>query len=419
MSSSDLAISVRGLCKSYVIAREQQRHITLAEAILARLTNPFFRSRTETFWALKDVSFDVHRGDVVGIIGRNGAGKSTLLKILSRITEPTRGEIDLYGHVGSLLEVGTGFHPELSGRENIFLNGAILGMTRAEIRRQFDAIVEFAGVEKFLETPVKRYSSGMYVRLAFAVAAHLNPEILVIDEVLAVGDAEFQKKCLGKMSDVARQGRTVLFVSHNMNAVQSLCSRCIWLQSGAVAGDGEARSVIPDYLAHGQEQTIWVADEAYGSLKNEYFNPTRFELVDSELKTLARPVGADEKIGVLVEGDIETMHSALVVGFAIYSLDGQVMFWSQQTDEHPDQWPVLEKGHNRLLAWLPCHFLNEGDFRVELNISLHWLQWLCQPGVNAPALKLSIRGGLSKSPHWIAARPGLTAPVLPFTRLAT
>jgi lipopolysaccharide transport system ATP-binding protein len=235
---SDIAISVRGLGKSYTIAHNVEQHSTLAETMLSRIRRPFQRPQRETFWALNDVSFDIKKGDVVGVIGRNGAGKSTLLKILSRITEPTRGEIDLYGRVGSLLEVGTGFHPELSGRENIYLNGAILGMTRAEIRKQFDAIVDFAGVEKFLDTPVKRYSSGMYVRLAFAVAAHLQTEILMVDEVLAVGDAEFQKKCLGKIKDVARCGRTVLFVSHNIASINSLCSSCLVLKSGELAFAG-------------------------------------------------------------------------------------------------------------------------------------------------------------------------------------
>ena len=212
MSRSDLALSVRGLGKEYRIARSRaEAHSTLAESLLARARRPLRRAQHDTFWALKDVSFDVNKGDVVGVIGRNGAGKSTLLKVLSRITQPTTGEVKVWGRIGSLLEVGTGFHPELTGRENIFLNGAILGMTRPEIRREFDAIVDFAGVEKFLDTPVKRYSSGMYVRLAFAVAAHLNPEILIVDEVLAVGDAEFQRKCLGKMRDVAAGGRTVIF----------------------------------------------------------------------------------------------------------------------------------------------------------------------------------------------------------------
>lgn len=202
-------------------------------------------------WALRDVSFEVNRGEVVGIIGRNGAGKSTLLKILSRITSPARGCATLYGRVGSLLEVGTGFHPELSGRENIYLNGAILGMRRAEIDRKFDEIVAFSEVEKFLDTPVKRYSSGMYVRLAFAVAAHLEPEILIVDEVLAVGDAAFQKKCMGKMDDVAQEGRTILFVSHNMNAIQRLCSRSLLLEQGRLVKDGPTSEIIGQYLAEG------------------------------------------------------------------------------------------------------------------------------------------------------------------------
>jgi len=212
----------------------------------------------EEFWALRGVDFEIEKGEVVGIIGRNGAGKSTLLKILSRITEPTTGRVELRGRVASLLEVGTGFHPELSGRENIFLNGAILGMSRAEIRRKFDEIVAFAEVEKFLDTPVKHYSSGMYVRLAFAVAAHLEPEVLIIDEVLAVGDAEFQKKCSGRMGEVAREGRTVFFVSHNLGAVRSLCSRCIYLRGGAVAMDGPTEAVLEAYDndIHALDQTV-------------------------------------------------------------------------------------------------------------------------------------------------------------------
>src|SRR5881394_3516952 len=234
MRDRDLAISIRGLSKSYAVAHNAVRHSTLAEALLYKASHPLRREQAETFWALRDVSFDIHQGDVIGIIGRNGAGKSTLLKILSRITEPTAGEIDIFGRIGSLLEVGTGFHPELTGRENIFLNGTILGMSRREVARQFDAIVDFAGVEKFLDTPVKRYSSGMYVRLAFAVAAHLDPDILLIDEVLAVGDQEFQQKCLGKMKDVASHGRTVLFVSHNMQAVSLLCNRGVYLKAGEV-----------------------------------------------------------------------------------------------------------------------------------------------------------------------------------------
>src|SRR5438132_297001 len=254
---SDIAISVEQLSKSFKIDHEsigrrayRTLHddlIGLPKRLLSRLSRNG-RSTSEIFWALKNISFDVKQGEVVGIIGRNGAGKSTLLKILNRISEPTSGGADIYGRVGALLEVGTGFHRELTGRENIFLNGAILGMTRAEIRKKFDEIVAFAQVDQFLDTPVKRYSSGMYVRLAFAVAAHLDPEILLIDEVLAVGDAEFQKKCLTKMESVAaNEGRTVIFVSHSMPTISRLCPRVIWLRRGEIAEDGPAETVIQNY----------------------------------------------------------------------------------------------------------------------------------------------------------------------------
>lgn len=250
--SSEIAINVRGLTKEYTISKGGlEKESTLVETMLKRLRNPLKRATKETFSALSGIDMEIKKGEVVGIIGRNGAGKSTLLKVLSRITAPTVGEIDIYGRVGSLLEVGTGFHPELTGRENIFLNGAVLGMTRPEIRREFDAIVNFAGVESFLETPVKRYSSGMYVRLAFAVAAHLRTEILIVDEVLAVGDAEFQQKCLGKMREVAGgEGRTVLFVSHQMQSVRRLCDRGVLLNRGQVEHQGDIDSVVTRYLEY-------------------------------------------------------------------------------------------------------------------------------------------------------------------------
>ena len=266
MGDSETVIRVENLSKKYVIRHKATgRSDTLRDLLTAapqRLAKSLFGSRSaaiedgtrEEFWALKDVSFEVKRGEVVGIIGRNGAGKSTLLKVLSRITEPTSGRIALTGRVASLLEVGTGFHPELSGRENIFLNGAILGMTRSEVRRKFDEIVAFAEVEKFLDTPVKRYSSGMYVRLAFAVAAHLEPEILIVDEVLAVGDTEFQKKCLGRMKSVANEGRTVLFVSHNMSAVQSLCTRACYMAAGCLVFDGVTDDTLTVYSSSGNQQ---------------------------------------------------------------------------------------------------------------------------------------------------------------------
>ena len=280
MSESDVVIRVEGLGKKYALHHEKAERYTALRDVVARqakaagrLLNPFTlagqlrkaqrqaaESGEEEFWALKDVSFEIRRGERVGIIGRNGAGKSTLLKILSRITEPTTGRVEIRGRVASLLEVGTGFHPELTGRENIYLNGAILGMTRREIRAKFDEIVDFAEVEKFLDTPVKRYSSGMYVRLAFAVAAHLEPEILVVDEVLAVGDASFQKKCLGKMQDVAdAEGRTVIFVSHNMRAISDLCPKSLLLERGVVAATGNTDWCIRTYFcdALDGDKSIW------------------------------------------------------------------------------------------------------------------------------------------------------------------
>jgi lipopolysaccharide transport system ATP-binding protein len=264
----DAVISLEGIGKKYVIGHEAQREpYTALRDVIARTTKTFLRKagdtirgrpviegdKLEEFWALRDVSFEIKRGEVVGVIGRNGAGKSTLLRILSRITEPSEGRACITGRVASLLEVGTGFHPELTGKQNIFLNGAILGMAKAEVKNKFDEIVAFAEVERFLDTPVKRFSSGMYVRLAFAVAAHLEPEILIIDEVLAVGDVEFQKKCLGKMGDVASQGRTVLFVSHNMTAVRSLCSRALLLEEGRTAAEGEVDQVVNRYLSRGEK----------------------------------------------------------------------------------------------------------------------------------------------------------------------
>lgn len=282
-------IEVNNLSKSYIISHEGKERYTALRDVMAQKAKKIFSfpkslsvsgsATKEEFWALKDVSFKIEQGDRVGIIGRNGAGKSTLLKILSRITEPTAGEIKIKGRVASLLEVGTGFHPELTGRENIFLNGAILGMSRAEIRKHFDAIVDFAEVEKFLDTPVKRYSSGMYVRLAFAVAAHLEPEILIVDEVLAVGDMEFQKKCLGKMEDVSKnQGRTVLFVSHNLSAINTLCTNGMLLVKGMISCFGNINKVIEEYKAASGSKNEFNFSGAIAEEKRRYISNASIEL---------------------------------------------------------------------------------------------------------------------------------------------
>jgi lipopolysaccharide transport system ATP-binding protein len=415
---TEIAISVDKIGKRYQIADRRLRYDTLRDRIVDLVRRPFGAIGADparTFWALKDVSFEVKQGEVIGIIGRNGAGKSTLLKILSRISEPSEGGADVQGRVGSLLEVGTGFHPELTGRENVFLNGAILGMKRAETARKFDEIVAFAQVEQFIDTPVKFYSSGMYMRLAFAVAAHLEPDILIVDEVLAVGDAAFQKKCLGKMSDVARGGRTVLFVSHQMNAVKSLCSKALWLVGGEVAEFAATDGVVRRYLADEGDSSAWSSDGPPGEgLDNQHFSPRRFALVDSSLSLLEGSASADEKVGVLIEGDVVSPHSALTIGFAVTATTGELLFWSCATDQQQDRWPVYTKGRNRFVGWLPRHFLNEGDYVVELIVSLHFIQWLSEPGRNAPKVRLALRGGLSESPYWMNARPGLNAPLLEF-----
>ena len=421
---SDIAIRVENLGKRYRIGETQAAYRTIRESITGLVTAPARRLRAaargqsgwraaETMWALRDVNFEIRRGEIVGVIGRNGAGKSTLLKVLSRITEPTTGGGQIHGRVGSLLEVGTGFHPELTGRDNIFLNGAILGMRRVDIKRRFDEIVAFAEVDRFIDTPVKHYSSGMYLRLAFAVAAHLEPEILLVDEVLAVGDAQFQKKCLGKMEGVAKEGRTVLFVSHQMNAIQTLCLKCLWLTEGQVEAFGETRDIVGRYLRVEVSQNEWRSDGS-SPVRNPYFNPSRMAIVDRELNPFSRDVRGDEGFGVLIEGAAEVANVALTVGFAIHAAGGELLFWSLHTDVARDRWPPIRLGPNRLVAWVPPHFLNEGEYRVDLILSLHFQEWLSQPGVTAPSVGLSIKGGLSESPYWMMARPGLLGPVIPF-----
>jgi lipopolysaccharide transport system ATP-binding protein len=422
---SDVAIRVSGLSKRYRLGR-RAGYRTLRDSLAsaakapARLLRRSTREAAPTLWALKDVSFEVNHGEVVGIIGRNGAGKSTLLKVLSRITEPTDGRAETWGRLGSLLEVGTGFHPELTGRENVFMNGAILGMRNAEIRRKFDEIVSFAEVEKFIDTPVKHYSSGMYTRLAFAVAAHLEPEILVVDEVLAVGDAEFQKKCLGKMSEVAHQGRTVLFVSHNMNAIEQLCGSALLLERGQVAEySRDVRQVIKGYLfgrgGAGQQSTVW--ENAGAEFRNPWFAPARFHICDCDGRPVAPHQSNDADLWVQIEADVEVLDPALTVGYAVFSDDGHLLYWSYQTDSPPERWPRLETGRCVIRSRFPRRLLNEGAYRLELIGGLTFRQWLFEPGVNAPSITLTIQGGLSDSPLWMARRPGLLAPVIEWRRV--
>ena len=373
-------IEIRGLGKEYRLGRAFRHPDNLRELLQRKLTAPFRRRsngdlaapkiRDERFWALRDVSFDVQEGEVIGIIGRNGAGKSTLLKILSRITDPTEGVVKLRGRLASLLEVGTGFHPELTGRENIFLNGAILGMRRAEILSKFDEIVAFAEVEKFLDTPVKFYSSGMYVRLAFAVAAHLEPEILVIDEVLSVGDIAFQKKCLGKMSEVSRGGRTVLFVSHHMAAVENLCQRGIVLNRGHVDFEGSAKEAIHYYL-----NQLSGTEEASGHIIDLTDAPNRRSFVGKLLKRAelyngdGRPFKGGLPIGgclrVRIHFNLPNPTSSFNVGLGFNDLFGQRVFTAHSLFE-PDRSHGDRVGPQVFVCEIPSLTLTPGDYSVRV-----------------------------------------------------
>jgi lipopolysaccharide transport system ATP-binding protein len=369
---SNIVISVENLSKSYVIGhRSIEGHYMLRDVIAREARNfvrkgaDLFRGKqivqgdeVEEFWALRNVSFQVKEGEIVGIIGRNGAGKSTLLKILSRITEPTQGRVRLCGHVGSLLEVGTGFHSELTGRENIYLNGAILGMAQAEIRRKFDEIVAFAGVEKFLDTPAKRYSSGMYVRLAFAVAAHLEPEILIVDEVLAVGDAEFQTKCLGKMKDVSGRGRTVLFVSHNMSAITSLCTKALWMSDGDQKQFSDTTSVVSSYVA------------STGASKNGYMtkNYTKASVQLASVishdddGTQRNNFHGNEDIYISLNVRVQNQPQKFRMGIRVDSVKYGTIFTSCDADSQPIQ--IRNIGEYRISCKIPKLLLSPGVYTV-------------------------------------------------------
>jgi lipopolysaccharide transport system ATP-binding protein len=379
---TDIAIRVEDLGKCYRIGMAPERYKTLRDTIVAGVNAPIQRLRRGTsatsssttssiIWALRDISFEVRQGQVLGIVGRNGAGKSTLLKILSRVTEPTEGCAEIHGRVGSLLEVGTGFHPELTGRENIYLNGAILGMKRLEIDHKFDEIVDFSEVEKFIDTPVKRYSSGMYLRLAFAVAAHLEPEILVVDEVLAVGDAEFQRKCMGKMSDVAQAGRTVLFVSHNMSAVLRLTEESMVLDKGHLVYRAPTAQALDYYMAAGftgSGERTWTSAEI--PAESAPLAPMALRLRDRNGR-IVDTLHSTEPFTIEIEYRLDKAITGLRVGIYLLTMRGEYVFTSFDLDDPGkfEQYAARSAGHYISHCTIPANLLNEGQYVLAVNAS--------------------------------------------------
>jgi lipopolysaccharide transport system ATP-binding protein len=364
----NVAISIEGLSKSYRIGELQSTYGTLRDSLVAagrRVTQRDHRPHYEEIWALRDVSFSVPEGEVLGIVGRNGAGKSTLLRILTRITTPTSGRAEIRGRVGSLLEVGTGFHPELTGRENVFLNGSVLGMKQREIQRKFPEIVDFSGVEQFIDTPVKRYSSGMSVRLAFAVAAHLEPEILLVDEVLAVGDAEFQRRCLGRMEDLSQSGRTVIFVSHQMQAVAQLCDRAVWLDKGEIVMDGRSAEVVASYLQAGVGSGSSRSWPDVAMAPGDHLVRLRSARVVQDGEEAAavdvrRPVGIEIGFSVISDGNPVFPKIKLV------DQRGDVAFNAMDTS--PRWHDPTPPGDYVATAWIPENLLNEGIVSVQVAV---------------------------------------------------
>lgn len=415
---SDIAIRVEGLGKRYRIGAPAMNYRTLRDTLADafRMPGRLLHKNGEvgslnSIWALKDVSFEVRQGQVLGVVGRNGAGKSTLLKILARVTDPTEGLGEIHGRVGSLLEVGTGFHPELTGRENIFLNGAILGMHRSEIERKFDEIVDFSEVSQFVDTPVKRYSSGMYLRLAFAVAAHLEPEILVVDEVLAVGDAEFQRKCLGKMSDVAQQGRTVLFVSHNMSAVLRLTSETLVIDKGRLALRAPTPEAVDYYLSQGysqEGQRIWEPDEVPPEAAP--FLPVALRLKNA-CGNVIDTVKSIESCTVEVEYELQAPVTGLRIGIYLMSTRGEYIFTSFDTDEAERFEHLVSRPAGRYISrcTIPADFLNEGRLIIGMNASSYRVRRYFQ---DEKALTFTVDAIGAPGMQWPEPRMGAVRPRL-------
>ena len=421
---SDIAVRTVGLGKRYHIGAEREQYRTLRDTLAKAARRPIERIRhpgaathaSEDLWALRGVDLEVKQGEVLGIIGRNGAGKSTLLKVLSHITEPTEGRVEIHGKVASLLEVGTGFSPELTGRENIQLNGAILGMTRAEIKSKFDAIVEFSEIGRFLETPVKRYSSGMYVRLAFSVAAHLEPEILIVDEVLAVGDMEFQRKCLGKMSQVAGEGRTVLFVSHNMAAVQRLCSTGVLLEGGKTAYCGTAVDTVRRYVessSHDLEtrELAWLAPDRPAPF-GDVVRVHGYQITDAENKSVVGRLYSGHEYTAHISFDLRRADAAIIFMLAYYDKESHaLLFVSDVHDISAIDFASARLGRYTLSARLPTEWFCSQGYEIELLCALHHIGWILPPD-NPTRLAFEVSREDEMNPYAQDTRLGMLAPAI-------
>lgn len=415
------AIEVKGISKCYTINhKDRASYSTIKDDFAHLLSSPFEKRETseEKFWALKDVSFSIMPGEIFGVIGKNGSGKSTLLKILSRIVEPTKGEIKMHGRVASLLEVGTGFHPELTGRENVYFNGSMLGMSKKEINKKFDEIVEFSEIEKFIDTPVKFYSSGMYVRLAFAVAAHLDPDILILDEVLAVGDAAFQQKSLRKIQETILNGKTVLFVSHSMGAVRQLCSNGIYLDGGKVEHIGKIDEIIEAYSLDATEQVTKHTKEDIGrTWKNknnqtyDYFTPQEVYLSDNEGNKVRGALVNNTEYWLDIIGDVSKADPFLNVGYSLWDQDGRnLLYMTLCTDVEKEKWPILSPGKIHLKGRIPANIVNAGVYRIKVISGIHAKSWIIDPDASQIKIQFSIRHGKKPSPIWIEGRGGIFAP---------
>ncbi len=418
---SDIALRTVGLGKMYHIGAEREQYRTLRDTLAKAARQPLERIRhpgaathaSEELWALRDVDLEVKHGEVLGIVGRNGAGKSTLLKVLSHITEPTEGRVEIHGRVASLLEVGTGFSPELTGRENIQLNGAILGMTRAEIKSKFDAIVEFSEIGRFLETPVKRYSSGMYVRLAFSVAAHLEPEILIVDEVLAVGDMEFQRKCLGKMSEVAGEGRTVLFVSHNMAAIQRLCSTGLLLEGGKTAYRGTATDTVKRYIESSSRhletsELAWVAPDRPAPF-GDIVRVRGYQITDDENRPVMGRLYSSREYTAHISFDLRRADAGLIFGLGYYDKESQaLLFVSDVHDISGINFASVKPGTYTLSTRLPTEWFCSQGYEIELMCAMHHIGWILQPG-NETRLAFEVLREDETNPYAQDSRLGMLA----------